>query len=121
MEVTAAKDAAYLQIVSAAKGMDEGVISCEASNRIDSESTYGIIMIQESNLYTIVLVAMILIAVVVFVVIFVIFVAPCLYSKHMKKSRGELLKFIAINFQYLIMLPYLSILWQIQMGRQPSF
>lgn len=87
MEVTAAKDAAYLQIVSAAKGMDEGVISCEASNRIDSESTYGIIMIQESNLYTIVLVAMILIAVVVFVVIFVIFVAPCLYSKHMKKSR----------------------------------
>merc|ERR1719334_2464651 len=30
---------------------------------------------------------MILIAVVVFVVIFVIFIAPCLYSKHMKKSR----------------------------------
>lgn len=89
IETTAARDSSYLQIVSATDSFDEGVVSCEARNRIDRETTYAVIKVQESNIYTIVLVAMILIAIIVFIVIFALFIAPCLYSKHMKKSRGK--------------------------------
>ncbi|XP_038065371.1 irregular chiasm C-roughest protein-like [Patiria miniata] len=76
-----------LTVTSASLSMDEAVVSCEARNRIDSESVYAVVRIIEDDLYQIVLAVLALIAFFVFALIVVPIIVYYCYRKQQKKTK----------------------------------
>ncbi|XP_022097068.1 synaptogenesis protein syg-1-like [Acanthaster planci] len=76
-----------LTITSASLSMDEAVVSCEARNRIDTESVYAVVRIIEDDLYQIVLAVLALIALFVFALIIVPIIAYYCYRRHKKRTQ----------------------------------